>query len=75
MVVGASRKSFLARLTGDDGPPQGRVVASLAAATLAVFEGARLLRVHDVAATVRVVRVADAARAARRPRKGPVMTS
>ncbi len=75
VVVGASRKSFLARLTGDDGPPQGRVVASLAAATLAVFEGARLLRVHDVAATVRVVRVADAARAARRPRKGPVMTS
>jgi dihydropteroate synthase len=68
VLVGASRKSFLARLTGDDGPPQGRVTASLAAAALAVYEGASLLRVHDVAATVRVARVAEAARAARRGR-------
>ncbi len=68
VLVGASRKSFLGKLTGDDGPPQARVPASLAAAALAVFEGAHLLRVHDVAATVRVARIAEAARAARRPR-------
>ena len=68
VLVGASRKSFLARLTGDEGPPKERTAASLAAAAIAVFEGARILRVHDVAATVRVVRVAAAARAARRPR-------
>jgi len=65
VLVGASRKSFLARLTGDDGPPEERTSASLAAAALAVFEGATILRVHDVAATVRVARVAKAARAVR----------
>jgi dihydropteroate synthase len=66
VLVGASRKSFLARLTGDEGPPERRVPASLAAAALGVFEGATLLRVHDVGATVRVARVAEAARAAKR---------
>ncbi len=66
VLVGVSRKSFLARLTGDDGPPQDRVAASLAAASIAVFEGAHILRVHDVAATVRVARIAAAARRARR---------
>ena len=65
LLVGASRKSFLGRLTGEDDPAR-RLEASLAAAAIAAFEGARILRVHDVAATVRVVRIADAARAARR---------
>ena len=69
VLVGASRKSFLGKLTGDDGPSEARVPASLAAAALAVFEGAQVLRVHDVAATLRVARVAEAARAARRTRK------
>jgi len=66
VLVGASRKSFLARLTGDEGPPEERVPASLAAAALATWQGAHILRVHDVAATVRVVKVAIAARGARR---------
>ena len=65
VLVGASRKSFLARLTDEDGPPATRVSASLAAAALAVFEGATILRVHDVAATVRVAKIALAARKAR----------
>ena len=60
-----SRKSFLARLTGDDGPPQLRLNASLAAAAIAIFQGAHILRVHDVAATVQVAHVALAARHAR----------
>ena len=68
VLMGASRKSFLARITGDDGPPQERLAASLAAAAIAVFEGAHILRVHDVAETVRVARIAHAARAARRVR-------
>jgi len=66
VLVGASRKSFLARLTGDEGPPADRVPASLAAAAIAVYDGAAILRVHDVAATVRVVKLALAARRARR---------
>lgn len=65
LLVGASRKSFLARLLGD-APADRRLEASLAAAALAAFLGARILRVHDVAATARVLKVADAARAARR---------
>ena len=65
VLVGASRKSFLARLTGDEGPPEERVPASLAAAAIATFMGAHILRVHDVAATVRVVKLAAAVRHAR----------
>ena len=59
VLVGASRKSFIGQLTGDS-PPDQRLEGSLAVAALAVAEGARLLRVHDVAATVRAVRVAHA---------------
>jgi dihydropteroate synthase len=59
VLVGASRKRFLGELTGVD-VPADRVVASTAAAVLAVAGGAGLVRVHDVAATVEAVRVADA---------------
>lgn len=64
LLVGASRKSFLARLLGD-APPERRLEASLAAATVATLLGARILRVHDVAETLRALKVADAARTAR----------
>lgn len=64
VLVGASRKSFLARLLGD-APADRRLEASIAAASLATFLGARILRAHDVAETVRAVRVAEAARLAR----------
>ncbi len=67
VLVGASRKSFLARIAGTapTSAPEQRVDASLAAAAIAAYEGARILRVHDVAQTLRVARVADAARAVR----------
>jgi dihydropteroate synthase len=61
LLVGASRKSFIGRLTGD--PPERRLEGSLAAAVIAASCGADLLRVHDVAATVRALRVVDAVRA------------
>ncbi|MDP2171730.1 MAG: dihydropteroate synthase [Rhodocyclaceae bacterium] len=50
ILVGLSRKSMLGAVTGQ---PNGvaRVHASVAAAILAVNRGARILRVHDVAAT------------------------
>lgn len=63
VLVGASRKSFIGRLTGTTDPAD-RLEGSLAAATLAVAGGARIVRVHDVAATVRSVAIADAVRAA-----------
>lgn len=65
VLVGASRKSFLARLTGGVGPSADRVPESLAAATIAVLEGASILRVHDVAETVKAAKVASAAVRAR----------
>jgi len=50
LLVGWSRKSTLGALTGR--PAAQRQAASVAAALLAVQRGARIVRVHDVAATV-----------------------
>ena len=50
LLVGWSRKSTLGALTGR--AVGDRLAASLAAALLAVQRGARIVRVHDVAATV-----------------------
>jgi dihydropteroate synthase len=58
VVVGVSRKSFIERLGG--GGADDRLAGSLAAATLAVSRGAHIVRVHDVAESVRAMRVADA---------------
>lgn len=49
LLVGLSRKSMLGLLTGR-APPE-RVYAGIAAHVLAVERGARIVRVHDVAAT------------------------
>jgi dihydropteroate synthase len=59
VVVGASRKRFIGTLTGED-DPGGRVEGSLAAATWSALHGADVVRVHDVAATVRALHVTDA---------------
>jgi len=49
VLAGLSRKAMLGRLTGKG--PADRVHASVAAALLAIAEGASIVRVHDVAAT------------------------
>lgn len=49
VLVGVSRKSMLGAITGQ--PVGERVHASVAAALMAVERGARIVRVHDVAAT------------------------
>jgi dihydropteroate synthase len=49
LMVGLSRKAMLGKLTGRE--PHQRVHASVAAALLAVQNGAHIVRVHDVAAT------------------------
>jgi dihydropteroate synthase len=61
LLVGVSRKSFIGRLTGRAEPAQ-RLHGSVAAAAIAAFNGAALVRTHDVAATVDAVRVATALR-------------
>ena len=69
VLVGPSRKSFLAAAAGDR-PPAERGPATAAAVAACVLLGARVVRVHDVAAAVQVTRVADAIRRARDVRTG-----
>lgn len=54
LLAGWSRKSTLGVITG--APVGDRLAASVAAALAAVQGGARVLRVHDVAATVQALR-------------------
>jgi dihydropteroate synthase len=58
VVIGASRKSFLGRLTGRE--VDERVPGTIAANVLALERGARIFRVHDVAAVGDALRVAAA---------------
>ena len=58
IVVGVSRKSLVGIITGR--PPAERLAGSVAFAALAVARGARIVRAHDVAATVDAVKVAAA---------------
>ncbi len=60
VLAGWSRKSSLGAVTGQD-DPAGRISASVAAALLAVQNGARVVRVHDVRETVDALKVWSAA--------------
>ena len=62
LLVGASRKSMIGRALGRE--VGERLHGSLALAALAVAKGAHILRVHDVAETVDVVRMIAAVQAA-----------
>jgi len=55
VLAGLSRKSTVGQLTGR--PPDQRVHGSVALALLAVLNGASIVRVHDVAATVDALRI------------------
>lgn len=60
LMAAWSRKSSLGAVLGQDGsipPPAERLSASVAAALMAVARGARVVRVHDVKATVDALRV------------------
>lgn len=59
LLAGLSRKRSLGELTGR-AQPAGRVAASVAAHLVAVQRGARIVRVHDVAATVDALKVWEA---------------
>jgi dihydropteroate synthase len=62
LLVGVSRKSMIGHVLGHE--VAGRLFGSLALAALAVTKGAHILRVHDVAETVDVVRMIAAVEAA-----------
>jgi len=58
LLIGASRKSFIGRITGRTDPAQ-RLAGSLGIAAWAVAGGAHILRVHDVLDTCDVCRMLD----------------
>lgn len=65
VVIGASRKRFVAQAMRDAGlaaaeDPSDRLAGSLAAAVLAAERGAALVRTHDVAETRRALAITDA---------------
>ena len=59
LLVGPSRKRFLARALGDDVPASGRDWATAAAVAAAVLAGAHIVRVHAVREMAQVARVSD----------------
>lgn len=55
VLVGLSRKSMIGTLTGR--PAEQRLAGSIGAVLAAVMQGARIVRVHDVAETVDAIKV------------------
>ena len=60
VLVGISRKRFLARVLGDEVSSTGPLPASVAAAVFAFERGASILRVHDVREHVEALTAARA---------------
>ena len=58
LLVGLSRKSVLGQMTGND--VDARLYASIAASVIAAQKSAKILRVHDVKATVEALKVVSA---------------
>ena len=58
LLVGLSRKSVLAAIAGDD--ENQRLYAGIAASVVSAMKGAKILRVHDVKATVDALKVLTA---------------
>ncbi len=59
ILLGASRKSFIGRVSGVD-PPKERLPGSLAIALDGIDQGVQIVRVHDVAETRQAIRMLNA---------------
>jgi dihydropteroate synthase len=68
LLVGLSRKGMIGTITGR--PLEARGYGSAACAAIAVLKGARLVRAHEVAATLDAVRIAAAVATGRGPMGG-----
>ncbi len=64
ILVGVSRKSFLGRILNNASAGE-RLAGSVAAAALAVWNGASIIRAHDVRATADAILTASVIRDAR----------
>ena len=58
ILMGLSRKSFLGKIT--DTSPQNRLGATLAMETLALWQGACIIRTHEVAPTKQMAKTITA---------------
>jgi len=63
VMIGPSRKSFLGRIL--DEPAGERLEGTLAAVAIAAWNGAEIIRVHDVRETRKVVRIVTAIKSVR----------
>jgi dihydropteroate synthase len=70
LLAGLSRKKTIGDITGRE-DPHDRVFGSVAAHVIAAQRGARLVRVHDVAATVDALKVWNAVAALPAPKAKP----
>jgi len=59
VAVGVSRKAFIGKILGDV-PPSERLEGTAAAVAISIFNGANIVRVHDVKEMAKVAKVADA---------------
>ncbi|MFN3739841.1 MAG: dihydropteroate synthase [Thermodesulfovibrionales bacterium] len=59
ILIGPSRKAFIGKILGDV-PPLMRLEGTLAAVAISAYNGANIVRVHDVRETVKVLKVVDA---------------
>lgn len=59
VAIGVSRKAFIGKILGDV-PPSERLEGTSAAVAISIFNGANIIRVHDVKEISKVTKVADA---------------
>lgn len=59
MLIGSSRKSFIGKVLGDVDVSE-RLYGTLATVVIAVWKGAKIVRVHDVKPAVDVIKVIEA---------------
>ena len=59
VLVGASRKSFIGAIL-DKENPKDRIIGSLGVAAISAYNGAKILRVHDVKETFEILKITDA---------------
>ncbi len=58
ILIGASRKGFIGEILGT--PPLDRLEGNLAVAVISAYNGASIIRVHEVKETVRALKMTDA---------------
>lgn len=64
LLIGASRKSFIGRATGEDDPAR-RLDGTVAVTSLCAWQGVEIVRVHDAAENKRAAMMTDAVKKVR----------